>query len=57
MGIQDEVIDWMADGRLDRLERQAKSGYASPEQMLKLIAEVRRRRAEERRRRDATIRE
>lgn len=42
MGIQDEVIDWMADGRLDRLERQARSGYASPEQMLKLIAEVRR---------------
>lgn len=36
----------MANDRLDRLERQARNGYASPEQMLKLIGEVRRRRQE-----------
>lgn len=32
----------MADARLDRLEQGARSGHASPQQMLKLIAEVRR---------------
>ncbi len=32
----------MADARLDRLEQGARAGHASPEQMLKLIAEVRR---------------
>lgn len=41
-----EIFRWMGDARLDRLETSAKSGFASPEQMLKLISEVRRRRIE-----------
>jgi hypothetical protein len=37
-------LGWMADARLDRLEEGARAGHASPSQMLKLIAEVRRHR-------------
>ena len=36
----------MGASRLDRLEEQAKGGFASPSQQLKLISEVRRRRRE-----------
>lgn len=43
-----EIGEWMGDARLDRLEEGARAGHASPAQMLKLIAEVRRRRAAER---------
>jgi hypothetical protein len=38
----DLTTQHMADARLDRLEQGALSGDASPQQMLKLIAEVRR---------------
>jgi hypothetical protein len=38
----DLTTQWMADARLDRLEQGARAGHASPDQMLKLIAEVRR---------------
>jgi hypothetical protein len=44
----DLTTQMMADARLDRLEQGARAGHASPDQMLKLIAEVRRRRQEAR---------
>jgi hypothetical protein len=38
--------DFGAEARLDRLETHARDGYANPDQMIKLINEVRRRRRE-----------
>jgi hypothetical protein len=38
----DLTTQHMADARLDRLEQGARDGHANPQQMLKLIAEVRR---------------
>jgi hypothetical protein len=41
-----EDVLGMGEARLARLEAGARNGYSSPEQMLKLIDEVRRRRRE-----------